>query len=245
DILRLYGPYGITPDHVKVLPFLPACYLAADVPRSDRRRVRENHRLPERFLFYPAQFWPHKNHVMVVRALGLLERERGVRAPIALCGSHSGEHRETTFREVMTRARALGVCEQIRYLGYVDDEDMSALYAEAAALVMPTFFGPTNIPILEAWAFGCPVITSDIRGVREQAGDAAILVDPRSVEAIAEAIHKVWTDEGLRRKLAARGRRRLAAYAPVDYRRRLTDIVEEAAARIRSGKRRHGPRMPV
>ncbi|PYS54816.1 MAG: glycosyltransferase family 1 protein, partial [Acidobacteria bacterium] len=97
-------------------------------------------------------------------------------------------------------------------------------------LVMPTFFGPTNIPILEAWAFGCPVITSDIRGVREQAGDAALLADPRSPEMIAEAIREIWTDPGLCEALAQRGRVRLSGYTPAEFRRRLVEIVEEAKA---------------
>jgi glycosyltransferase involved in cell wall biosynthesis len=116
---------------------------------------------------------------------------------------------------------------------------MSVIYAEARALTMPTFFGPTNIPVLEAWGFGCPVLTSDIRGIREQVGDAGVLVDPLSVEAIAEGIYQLWTDEGLRRTLAERGRQRLASYTPDDYRKRLIDIIEEAKIRVYSGKSRN------
>ena len=108
---------------------------------------------------------------------------------------------------------------------------MSGLYAEAAALVMPTFFGPTNIPVLEAWALGCPVLTSDIRGIREQVRDAAMLVDPRSIESLADGISRLWTDERLAQALARRGRRRLAAYTPADYRRRLIEILEEGKRR--------------
>ena len=128
----------------------------------------------------------------------------------------------------------LGLEGELRYLGYVPDEDMSGLYAGAVALVMPTFFGPTNIPVVEAWAFGCPVLTSDIRGIREHAGNAAVLVDPRSVEAIADGIYQLWTDESLRSILAEAGRQRLAAYTPDDYRRELMAILEEAKTRLRS-----------
>jgi glycosyltransferase involved in cell wall biosynthesis len=236
DILNFYGPYGVTADRVKVLPFIPACYLAVDVAESEQQRVRAAYRLPERYLFYPAQFWPHKNHARIVQALGLLKQGHCLEIPIVFCGSHSGEVRERAFEEMMSVAHEWGVAEQIRYLGYVPDEDMSAMYAGAAALVMPTFFGPTNIPVLEAWAFGCPVLTSDIRGIREQVGDAAVLADPRSVEAIAEGIERLWTDDGLRRRLVERGRQRLSAYTPEDYRRRLIDIVEEAKTRVRSEK---------
>jgi hypothetical protein len=100
------------------------------------------------------------------------------------------------------------------YLGYVPDEDMSGIYAEAVALVMPTFFGPTNIPPLESWAFGRPVLSSDIRGIREQIGNAGVLVDPRSVEAIAEGIFRLWTNEHLCKELADRGRQRLRGLYP-------------------------------
>jgi len=234
DILNCYGPYGVTPDRVKVLPFIPACYLALDVPESERQQVRTKYSLPERYIFYPAQFWPHKNHIRIVQALGLLKQAHQLKIPVVFCGSYSGEIRETSFREVTMCSDRLGLEREIRYLGYAPDEDMSGLYAGAAALVMPTFFGPTNIPVLEAWAFGCPVLTSDIRGIREQAGNAAVLVDPRSVEAIADGIYQLWTDESLRSTLAEAGRQRLAAYTPDDYRRELMAILEEAKTRLLS-----------
>lgn len=236
DVLNLYGEHGATPDRVKVLPFRPAHYLTAEIVDADRRRVRATHKLPERYLFYPAQFWPHKNHTRIVRALGLLKRECGLDVHVVFCGSHAGDIREAALREVASLSRQLGLEGRIHRLGYVPDEDVSALYAEAVALVMPTFFGPTNIPVLEAWATGCPVLTSDIRGVREQAGDAAVLVDPRSDESIAEGIQRLWTDEGLRGALAGRGRRRLAAYGDGDYGRRLRGIIEEAKEAARSGR---------
>jgi glycosyltransferase involved in cell wall biosynthesis len=236
DILHFYGPYGVTPDKVKVLPYLPACYLAMDVSESERQRVRTLYHLPERYLFYPAQFWPHKNHVCIVQALGLLKRERRLQVSVVFCGSYSDEIRERTFREVMSLSSQLGVEKQIHYLGYVPDEDMSGIYAEAVALVMPTFFGPTNIPILEAWAFGCPVLTSDIRGVREQVQDAGVLVDPRSMEAIADGMYQLWTDENLACSLVDLGRQRLASYTPDDYQRRLVAILQEAKTRVNAQK---------
>src|SRR5438046_4508110 len=116
---------------------------------------------------------------------------------------------------------------------------MGPLYSQAACLVMPSFFGPTNIPVLEAWAFGCPVLTSDIRGVREQVGDAALLADPTSVESIADGLHRLWTDRELGRTLSDLGRRRLATYTPEDYVRRLIEIVEQGEERVRSEKAAH------
>ena len=237
DILNFYGPYGVTPDRVRVLPFLPSCYLVSGVSDAERQRVQAVYNLPENYLFYPAQFWPHKNHPRIINALGLLKRGHNLKIPLVLAGSHTGNIRESIFNEVVSLASKRGIEKEIRYLGYVPDSDMSSLYGGAVALVMPTFFGPTNIPVLEAWAFGCPVLTSDIRGIREQVGDAAILVDPCSVEAIADGIHRLWTDENLRCDLAQRGQKRLAAYTPDDFRRRLIEIVEDAKALVRSAQR--------
>jgi glycosyltransferase involved in cell wall biosynthesis len=234
DILNFYGAYGVTADRIKVLPYLPASSLAVDVSERERQRVREAYRLPGRYIFYPAQFWPHKNHINIVRAVGLLKRQYQLTIPMVFAGWHSGEIREQVFRDVMDLAARLGLQDNLHYLGYVADEDMSALYAGATALVMPTFFGPTNIPVLEAWAYGCPVLTSAIRGIREQVQDAAMLVDPRSSEAIADGIYQLWTDERLRADLSERGRRRLAAYTPEDYARTLRQILAEAKDRVSS-----------
>jgi len=243
DILNFYGAYGVTPDRVKVLPFLPASYLTVNVPEEERQRVRTAYQLPERYLFYPAQFWPHKNHARIVKAIALLKQEHSVKIPLVLVGSHTGEIGEEVFNDAILLASQFGLENEIRYLGYVPDVDISGLYAEAMALVMPTFFGPTNIPVLEAWALGCPVLTSDIRGIREQVGDAAILADPRSVEAIADGIYRLWTNETLRCTLAKLGEERLALYTPDDYRRRLIEIFEDAKALVRSEQ--HAARRAV
>jgi glycosyltransferase involved in cell wall biosynthesis len=229
DILNLYGDL-IAPDRVAVLPFLPATPDA--VSDEDREHVRRKYRLPERFLFYPAQMWPHKNHLRLVQALAELERSDGIEAHLVLTGATSGEIREETYAELMASVRALRLNARVHYLGYAPATDVAALFAEAVALVMPTFFGPTNIPVLEAWSLGCPVVTSDIRGVREQAGDAALLADPRSVDAIADAIRRVWVDDDLRAELVRRGQRRLALYTRGDYARRLSEVLDRAGALV-------------
>lgn len=243
DILRYYGPYGVTPDRVKVLPFVPAPYLSRDVSWQERTRVRDTYRLPERYLFYPAQLWPHKNHVRIVQAMGLLKEEKGTDIHVVLCGTHRGAIRTSVFQQMMREARQLRVAQQIHYLGYVSNAAMSALYAEAMGLVMPTFFGPTNIPIVEAWLFGCPVLTSDIRGIREQVGDAGLLVDPRSVEAIAEGMRRLWEDDALRAELARRGTQRLATYSRQGFCAKLAEIIAETNLRVREQRSQGDRRM--
>lgn len=231
DVLDLYGKYGATADKLMVFPFVASPTLHIDVTTEQVEEVLRRFALPDRFLLYPAQFWPHKNHLRLVEALSHMQQED---AHLVLCGTHSGALRRATFREVMQRARELKLDHRIHYLGYVSDEDLSALYASAVGLVFPTFFGPTNIPVIEAWNFRIPVLTSRIRGITEQVGDAGLLVDPRSVEEMAAGMERIWTDSALRMSLVEAGTRQLALYTPEDHRERLAEILAEAAARLRA-----------
>jgi len=231
DILQNYGAFGATPEMVRVLPYLPApAAEGVSLPA-----LRSKFAIPGKFFFYPAQFWPHKNHLRIVQALCVLKREKELSPSVVFAGSASGLLREKTRAEVLGEAERLGVRPQLIDIGYVSDGELTGLYQAATALVMPTFFGPTNIPILEAWTHRCPVLTSDIRGVRDQAGDAALLVDPRSVESIAQGMERLWREEDLRHNLVARGTRRAKEYTTDDYRRRLRDIIADARNRVRHG----------
>jgi hypothetical protein len=192
-------------------------------------QVPERFGLPERYLLFPAQFWPHKNHVRVVQALGRIRRKRGIDVAVAMCGSAGDPQRDSLLKRVRATARAEGVEDLVHYLGYVDDDLMGPLYSASRGVILPTFFGPTNIPVLEAWAIGVPVLTSDIRGIREQCGDAAILVDPDSSESIADGMYSLWSDEGVRRDLVRRGTERLGRYGRQEYLARLSAIVVQAA----------------
>jgi glycosyltransferase involved in cell wall biosynthesis len=232
DVLNLYGDV-ISSERTRVLPFLPAPYLDAGETASNAAIARERLDLPERFLFFPAQFWPHKNHVRVVQALARIRSERGVDVDVVMCGSASDPIRASVLDEVHRTAAAEGVEDLVHILGYVEDDLMAPLYAASRGVLLPTFFGPTNIPILEAWGQGRPVLSSDLRGIREQCGEAAVLVDPTSVPAIAEGIHSLWSDDRLRRKLVAAGTRRLALYGHDEYNARLSKLILDAGRRIR------------
>jgi len=236
DLLAFYGDTGLEEDRVVVLPMLPAPMVNAHVSDDQRTLIRQRYALAGEYLFYPAQFWPHKNHLRLVQALYHLKHSARLTPTLVLGGSHSGSLRHRTFVNVMRAARELGVAPQIRYLGFIPDEDMTALYAEAVALVMPTFFGPTNIPVLEAFAIGCPVVTSDIRGIREQTDGAAILVDPRSPEGMADGLRRLLTSAAQRTALVSRGREVLARYTPQHYRRTLRRALDETKVRLREAR---------
>ena len=240
DVLRFYGDY-IDEDRVRILPYYPPIKDRPLPGPQELARVRAKYNLPKRYFFYPAQFWPHKNHALIVQAIKLLADQTGEVVPVVFCGAYWTYIMASNFKEVMAQAANLGVGDRVRYLGSVPDEDMAALYTLSAGLVMPTFFGPTNIPPIEAWHFGRPVITSDIRGLREQNGDAGLLVDPRSPQALAEAMKRLWLDEAFSAEMVARGKRRLESYSWKAFLDSVAEILSEAAERVRAGRT---PRFP-
>jgi len=124
----------------------------------------------------------------------------------------------------------LGLEKQVRFLGFVPQEDLISLYRNAFALTYLTFFGPENLPPLEAFALSCPVVASDVSGAREQLGDAALLVDPANPAACAQAIKSLHDDPALRDVLIERGLERASRWTGRDFVRGVFSIFDEFEA---------------
>jgi glycosyltransferase involved in cell wall biosynthesis len=240
DVLRFYGQY-IGEDRIRVLPYYPPIAQTPPPNAGQLAAVAAKYGLPKRFFFYPAQFWRHKNHELILRAAKLL-LDQGEVVPFVFCGAYSDYFRARNFIELRTLASQLRV--PIYYVGAVPAEDVAALYCLSAGLVMPTFFGPTNIPPLEAWHYGRPVIASNIRGMREQIGDAGLLVDPRSPADLASALLRLWKDDRLGAELAGRGKILLSAYSWPTYVESVVSLLTEACERVRAGSSPRFPAMP-
>lgn len=163
------------------------------------------------FLFYPAQFWPHKNHFGLIEALQLLRRD-GVDISLVLTGSDKGNL--AYVRDLITQRN---LTDAVRILGFVSEGQLAWLYRHALALTFVTYFGPENLPPLEAFSVGCPVIASNVPGAREQLGDAALLVDPRKPAQIADAVRTLRSDSPLRNSLVERGAARATRFTPNDF----------------------------
>lgn len=197
--------YAMERDRAICIPFSPSTYISRSAPdAATDAAVLAKYRIEPGYLFYPAQFWPHKNHITLLAALALL-RERGITERLVLCGSNrSGRDK------IDLAIRTYGLSDQISIIGFVESAELGALYRGASALVMPTYFGPTNLPPLEAWAVGTPVIYPE--AFKAQAGDAAILFDYDDPRSLADAIISLRA-EGTRERLSAAGHLRLAQFA--------------------------------
>jgi glycosyltransferase involved in cell wall biosynthesis len=154
------------------------------------------------YILYPAQFWAHKNHVTLLKAFQQL-RARGAGVSLVLVGSDKSNrpHVEAT-------ARRLQVDRHLHVLGFVSQRDLVALYQNAAVLAYPSLFGPENLPPLEAFALGCPVVCARYAGAEEQLGAAALLVEALDAQAWAGALERVLTSASERESLVARGKTR-------------------------------------
>lgn len=141
---------------------------SGNAANADNEEDRFSRSLPETYIFYPAQLWEHKNHKNLLRALHLSAKEMP-ELRLVLAGS-----RKKGDESIFALVEELGLQDKVKYLGYVEDRFMPILYERAQALVMPTYFGPSNIPTLEAFSYGCPAIISDLPGVAEQTGTAAV-----------------------------------------------------------------------
>lgn len=198
--------YGLDKERVHVMPFSPALSTAA--APVDSANMQEKYELDCPYVYYPAQFWAHKNHSYLLQGLSQLEERHGRKVGAILSGGDKGN-----LAHIRKQAEALGLSGRIRYAGYVPDSAVPSLYRQALALVMPTYFGPTNLPPLEAFHLGVPVLYPDREGLRDQVGDAALLMDLQEPATMADQLARLMRDPRLREQLIAAGKVRLGTFS--------------------------------
>ena len=213
--------YQIPPERIKVIPF-PTPQFTLNASDCLEQVIFEKYNIPDKYLFYPAQFWAHKNHANLLLAVKWLRDKYNLTFPVVFSGSNKG-----TQQYIKELTAELELSKQVHFVGFVPQEDLISLYRNAFALTFVTFFGPDNLPPLEAFALGCPVIASKVTGAEEQLGDAALLIDPKDPEHIASAIKLLWDDIPVRQKLIERGFERAKKWTGQDYVKRVFSVLDE------------------
>jgi glycosyltransferase involved in cell wall biosynthesis len=193
--------YGVDRTRLLPAPFSPSPFLSSELAKT-RDEVLAKYSLEAGYFFYPAQFWAHKNHIRILEAILLLNRN-GVQHTVVFAGGDQGNRAHV---ERFVEQNDLG--SQVRFLGFVPTDDMRGLYEACRAVLMPTYFGPTNVPPLEAWMLGKPLIYSVL--YEEQVKDAAVLVDPDDAAQLASAITSCM-DQAFCEQIVKAGRSRLNA----------------------------------
>lgn len=219
DLIALYG----TPaEKITVLVggVQPEFQPVTDPAR--RAAVRRRYGIPDHpYIFSVGTVQPRKNYARLIAALAAL-------GPtyedfhLVIAGGH-GWLEGPIYQAVHDH----GLEERVHFIGFAHDEDLPALYSEAVCLAYPSLYEGIGLPVLEAMACGTPVLTSAISSLPEVAGDAAILVDPYRVEAIAEGLRQLLGDATLRAELVARGLRQAARFTWEGAARQLLGIYRQ------------------
>lgn len=220
---RLQHHYGVDPRRCVVTHVAVQARLMETA--GQRNLIEEDSPASPRppYFFYPANSWPHKNHEALFEAF---RRYRGAQGEWSLVLTG---HPDERMRWLAERAAALGLGESVTFLGHVKEDQFSDIWRYAGALVYPSLHEGFGIPLLEAMAFGVPVIAANTTSLPEVGGDSCVYVDPRNVPAMAAAMAEVATNAALRADLVRRGEQRLREYSLEREAARLADCFGRAA----------------
>ena len=214
--------YSVRDDKCFVIPFHVKNVCLSNANKLIAQSV------PGDYIFYPAQYWPHKNHAYIIEALAVLRRKSKIDMRAIFCGSDP-EKNKNYLKEM---AVELGVIDLVDFMGFVTDEELSQLYSNAFAVVMTTYFGPTNLPPIEAMQHGKPILYSSIPGAIEQLGQAALYLNLSDPGDLAEKIEHLHTSSKDYDELVNVGKGRLQEIIALERDAVLVNIIK-SFARVR------------
>ncbi len=212
--------FGVPEEKVRVVPC--ACsdsFRPVDDPAA-LAAVRDKYALPERYVLFVGNANPRKNLERMVRAFARMKRQTDLPHTLVIAG---GQGWKVDRDRVLAGAES---GEDVRFIGFVPDEDMPALYSGAALFVFPTLYEGFGIPVLEAQRCGVPVVTSNCSSLPEVAGDGAVFVDPLDERSICEGMTRVLSDPALSEALVEKGRENAKRYSWAESAALLDEIME-------------------
>ncbi len=216
--------YSVPIDNVKIMPLHIPEYIANwKIDTHKLTEVKNKYGLPDKFIFYPAQFWHHKNHINLIRAVHRIREKYNEKINVILSGS-----KKQNFENSMNEIKQLKLENQIKYVGFVENEDIPYIYKSSTALAYASLFDPNGIPIYEAFFMGCPVVSSNVCALPEQVDDAGILFDPTDVNDMADKLYTIWTDKKMREELVQKGLSRLSDLSTEKYAQKWMDIINDS-----------------
>lgn len=190
---------------------------------TDTRRLaalREKYHLQERFVLFVGNFNPRKNLERLIAAFDRMKRESGLPHELVIAGGQGWKFdRDAALAGIASKAA-------VRFIGYIPDADMPALYSAAELFAFPTLYEGFGIPVVEAQKCGTPVLASNVSALPEVGGAGAVYVDPRDEKAIADSLRKLLTEGALRRELRERGYANAGRFSWEGSAQKLREIIE-------------------
>jgi len=206
--------YNISDDRIKVLPF--------PISDTEKEKFREFEKPFEgEYIFYPATYYPHKNHFRILQSLIILEKKYGVKLFAVFSGKDGGNK-----QYLQEKCKYFNLEERVLFYDFTPRGNLIGLYKNALALVFASYFGPDNLPPLEAFLLRCPVVASKVSGSEEQLKDNALLVDPNDANEFADAIYLLIKDKELRMKLVDKAYNSVRSWTFNDYTKKVFSIIK-------------------
>lgn len=226
DIVR---HYAVAEDKVQVIPWAAPRRDTTEMTAAMLAGVQAKYKLDAPFALYPAATWEHKNHLRLLDAVARLRDENGITLRLICTGEQT-----PFFKFIEKRLGEKKLQSQILFPGNVPLRELRAFYRLAEFVIIPTLFEAASAPLFEAWMEGAPVACAAVTSLPEQAGDAALMFDSRSVAEIAGALQLMHEDDALRSSLVERGYRRLMDFSWERTARAYRAVYKLAASRILS-----------
>lgn len=216
--------YNVDKNRIHIIPFQSGyeTRISTNNLSSYEFNIKKKYNLNQSYIFYPAQFWSHKNHVYLLKGIKLLEEKHGIKIGAIFSGKDRGN-----LNHVKECVNNLKLSERIKFIGFVSNLEMVEIYRQSIALVMPTYFGPTNIPPLEAFEIGTPVICSNIDGSKDQFGDAVLYIDLKDPSSMVYQLKKLLDEDNLRMRLINEGKKKAKLNNAIQRHDVLKFIIEE------------------
>jgi glycosyltransferase involved in cell wall biosynthesis len=200
--------FHLEDEKIRVVPLAPVVNTYSEPDAKDLANIQQKYSLTNDFIFYPAQTWPHKNHISLLRALVILREQRRVKISAVFSGT-----KYKFYETIKSKVKELGLEDQVTFLGFVSPMELRGLYRLCRIVVIPTKFEAGSFPLWEAFMMGVPVACSNVTSLPEQSGGAALLFDPDKPEEIASQIARLWMDERLRANLIERGKQNVSRFS--------------------------------
>jgi len=187
--------------------------------KSTYSKIKNKYNLPNNYIIYPAQSWPHKNHLKLLEAFSIVNKNHlGIK--LILTGNINNN-----YKNILKKIDELGISNKVKHLGCISYEELLYVYKMSIMLVMPTLFESVSIPIYESFFLKVPVCASNVLAIPEQVGDAGILFDPNDVYDMADKISILLNDEKLRNEKKDLGFEMVSNFNHKEYKNKLMDVL--------------------
>lgn len=213
------------PDKVAVTPEAPRRTFRP-LPYYETLEIRKRLGVEEEFILFVGTIEPRKNLLTLVRAFDEVLRHSSISPQLVIAGGEGW-----LMEEFFSFVEKSGARERLRFTGYIEDQELRALYSSCRICVYPSLYEGFGLPLLEAMACGAPVVTSNVSAIVETVGEAACLVDPLDVTALARTLLELWNDDSRRRQLADAGQRRASTFSWERTARLTYDVYREVMRR--------------